>query len=183
MISCLQCLQIFFSHLWIPYIASELGNIIPPICKSSKASWIVILFFILVFPRSWQFFSFSCFSCCLCLLVNSKYHEHNTKNSEWLTVITTPHLNHSLSSRNLLVKLTIDSKLTITWSSDSTQNFISLLAKDELVWLVCIHQFTTPRNNMIRVHTQSTCMSTYYHTLEKFLNVNQNQCHYTLWGL
>ena len=28
---------------------------------------------------------------------------------------------------------------------------------------------------MIRVHTQSTCKSTYYHTLEKFINVNQNQ--------
>jgi len=70
-------------------------------------------------------------------------------------VIITPNLNHSLSSRNLHAKLTIDSKITSTCSSDGNQKFISLLAKDEIVWLECIHQYTTPHNNMIRVHTQS----------------------------
>jgi len=130
-----------------------------------------------------SFFSFSYFSCCLSLLVNSKISYIDSKNVKWRTVITTTNLNHSLSSRNLLAMLTINSKITITWSSGSTQKFKSLLAKDELVWLVRIHQFTTPRNKINKVHTQSTCKSTYYHTLEKFLNVNQNQNHNTLWGL
>ena len=145
------------------------------IVKRFQQSWHDFAFF--------KIFYFSCFLCYLNLLVNSKYHENDTNNSEWLTVITTQNLNHSLSSRNLLAILIIDSKITITWSSDSTQKFNSLLAKDELVWLVRTHQFTTPRNKLNRVHKQSTCRSTYYHTLEKFLNVNQNQCHYTLWGL
>jgi len=106
------------------------------------------------FQQSWhdfaffKIFYFSCFLWCLNLLVNSKYHENDTKNSELPTVITTPNLNHSLSSRNLLAILTIYSKITIIWSSDSTQKFNSLLANDELIWLVRIHQFTTPRNKM-----------------------------------
>jgi hypothetical protein len=61
------------------------------------------------------------------------------KNNVMTTVITTPNLNHSLSSRNLFATLTIDSKIKITWSSDNTPKFISRLAKYELVWLACIH--------------------------------------------
>ena len=88
------------------------------------------------FLQNLQLFMFSLLFKLACELKRSWIYN---KNNVMTNVITTPNLNHSLSSRNLFATLTIDSKITITWSTDSTQKFISRLAKNELVWLACIH--------------------------------------------
>jgi len=47
-----------------------------------------------------KFFYFSCFPCCLSLLVNSKHHENDTKNNVMTTVITLRYILISTKKKN-----------------------------------------------------------------------------------